>query len=236
MSSFGQKPVRPSKADERRAYADATERDDSTISNRYSIEWKRPRRVRKHSSRGLTQQIGTSDWRAEMDSTRLCSVEECGRAHKAHGLCNMHRLRMRNSGTLSLPPRPSLADRFWQKVTRSGDDECWTWTGAINSVHGYGRMGLGGRAQGNGYAHRVSYELNVGPIPDGLTIDHLCVNPRCVNPRHLEAVTQEENSRRAKRRWTHCIRGHEFTDENTYWRAEGRRACRACARTRRKTG
>ena len=78
------------------------ERDGSTFSNRYSIEWKRPRRVRKHSSRGLTQQIGTSDWRAEMDSTRLCSVEECGKKHFGRGWCLTHYTRWYRTGSTSV--------------------------------------------------------------------------------------------------------------------------------------
>lgn len=85
-----------------------------------------------------------------------------------------------------------LPDRFWRKVQKTPG--CWRWTGAIQSA-GYGSIGLGeGRV---GSAHRVAYELLVGPIPPGLTIDHLCRNTWCVNPAHLEAVTHQENVRRA---------------------------------------
>lgn len=87
----------------------------------------------------------------------------------------------------------TLADRFWAKVEKS--DSCWLWTGALFPSNGYGALHLDGAAVP---AHRVSYELNVGPIPDGLTIDHLCRVRACVRPDHLEPVTQAENLRRAR--------------------------------------
>jgi hypothetical protein len=127
-----------------------------------------------------------------------------------------------------------LEQRFWSHVVVADTvDECWRWTGAIDRVTGYGRIGRGRRADGTASAHRVAYEIQIGPIPAGLTIDHTCLNRACVNARHLEPVTLEENVRRAKRRWTHCVHGHEFTPENTYWRKEGRRNCRQCRRDRR---
>lgn len=130
--------------------------------------------------------------------------------------------------------RRPIADRFWEKVERS--DTCWLWTAAL-SPSGYGAFQTGERVV---RAHRFAYELVVGPIPDGLQIDHLCRVRRCVNPEHLEPVTQAENLRRGTAAtavaayWaaqTHCKRGHEFTPENTY-RGTGRRVCRACCRLR----
>lgn len=73
---------------------------------------------------------------------------------------------------------------------------CWWFTGAIDAS-GYGRVGLGGRRDGVGYAHRVTFEFFRGPIPTGHHIDHLCMNRACCNPWHLEAVTQAENNTRA---------------------------------------
>jgi hypothetical protein len=119
--------------------------------------------------------------------------------------------------------RRPLIDRLMEKVTKT--DTCWLWTGAVGTS-GYGRIGDGYRTD---QVHRVAYELHVGPIPDGLHIDHLCRVKLCVNPDHLEAVTQAENNRRAAaaRTVTHCKRGHEFTPENTLT-TRGHRNCRAC--------
>lgn len=83
-----------------------------------------------------------------------------------------------------------IADRLWAKVDKSG--ECWLWKGAINE-HGYGHMRSEGRFV---RPHRVAYELLVGPVPEGLVLDHLCRTPACVNPAHLEPVTQSENLKR----------------------------------------
>lgn len=124
-----------------------------------------------------------------------------------------------------------LGTRLWKKVEIGRADECWPWTGARNG-RGYGRLAAGRRDEGLVYAHRAVFELSARPLVDGETIDHLCRNTSCCNPAHLEPVPLAENIRRAKRRLTHCKHGHEFTPENTYWRKEGRRMCRACGRSR----
>lgn len=97
--------------------------------------------------------------------------------------------------------------------------------GALDS-DGYGNFTLLGRSTG---AHRASYTLQVGPIPAGLEIDHLCFNRRCVKPEHLEPVSHQENSRRRSARLTACKWGHAFDEANTYYR-NGKRNCRACVR------
>lgn len=124
-----------------------------------------------------------------------------------------------------------LAVRFWPKVDRWDPDHCWLWTANTNE-RGYGRMSSGGAGGTTLYAHRVAYELLVGPIPEGLQIDHLCRVRACVNPKHLEPVTHAENMRRgAPAMQTHCKRGHEYTPENTGLhlpKSEGQRFCRTC--------
>jgi hypothetical protein len=131
--------------------------------------------------------------------------------------------------------RGTAEERFWAKVAVPEDRaHCWLWTAHTNH-DGYGRFGgpVPGRLV---YAHRFSYELHIGPTPDGLVLDHLCRTPACVNPAHLEPVTDAENIRRgrgiAARRaaQTHCVNGHPFDDANTIRRAGGNRGCRACHR------
>jgi hypothetical protein len=111
---------------------------------------------------------------------------------------------------------------------------CVLWKSSV-SKDGYGMVGI--RLNGkrlNDYAHRVSYEIHKGGIPEGLVIDHKCRNRRCVNPDHLEAVTNKINILRgtspaafaAARNC--CIHGHEYTFENTYFYKDGSRACRKC--------
>lgn len=121
-----------------------------------------------------------------------------------------------------------LTDRFWSKVTQTGDD-CWTWTGALNT-NGYGQWGIGGVSKS---VHRLAYEAFVGPIPDGLVLDHLCRNRACCNPAHLEPVTQAVNAARGiEATKTHCLRGHALTGDNLVIKKRGRltpvRNCRTC--------
>lgn len=127
-------------------------------------------------------------------------------------------------------------ERLWSKVA-PGAGGCLIWTSAINH-RGYGLF-----AGPAGYgmprfnaAHRWAYVAANGPIPDGLEVDHLCNVTACVNPTHLEAVTPEENKRRAVERRTHCKNGHEFTESNTYFRRDGGRKCRRCSANYARTG
>lgn len=118
----------------------------------------------------------------------------------------------------------SPVERFMSHmvVTEAG---CWQWTSPLDH-QGYPHLYYEGRTQ---RAHRVGYQLLVGPIPEGLTLDHLCRNRGCVNPEHLEPVTLKVNHERgARAQQTHCKRGHEFTPENTYVSAKNCRTCRRC--------
>ncbi len=165
-------------------------------------------------------------------SKRICSIDDCGRAFRARGLCSTHYEQLRRSAewqrsyqkrppfcvinkctkpvhgrslclmhyrrslrgqSMDTPSRfeRPVADRFWEKVDATGD--CWEWLGSRHSK-GYGWFRMGSQMK---KAHRVAWVLLIGPIPDGLTLDHLCLNPPCVNPDHLEPVTAAENTRRA---------------------------------------
>lgn len=105
------------------------------------------------------------------------------------------------------------------------DGGCWKWTRCL--IRGYGQVCYKGRRW---RVPRLTWELLVGPIPEGLTIDHLCRNTTCVNPEHLEPVTMAENHRRRALAVTHCPKGHAYTSENTYVCKRGMRSCRECKR------
>lgn len=111
----------------------------------------------------------------------------------------------------------------------ASDGQCAEWPGC-KTREGYGHVRVEGATQ---QAHRVIYTLLVGPIPAGLTIDHICYWPVCVQPAHLRPMTRGENSALQRRAFkTHCDNGHEFTPENTYIRPNRTRDCRACIRER----
>lgn len=118
-------------------------------------------------------------------------------------------------------------DAIAEHRTVDASSGCWEWTGSMHAA-GYGLFR-------DRLAHRISYEVHVGSIPEGLTIDHLCRNRRCVNPLHLEAVTIAVNVLRGESpparnaRKTHCPKGHPYDDENTYISpSSGWRGSRAC--------
>lgn len=141
---------------------------------------------------------------------------------------------LRDTTSGQFVPRPAI-DRFNEKYEATEDGH-WLWTSADNE-NGYGLFKVkGARGHVQTYAHRWSYEHHVGPIPEGMTIDHLCGKPRCVNPEHLEPVPLKENIHRGNPRWKQlaardeCQRGHPFDEENTYLLPDGGRRCRTCQR------
>jgi hypothetical protein len=126
--------------------------------------------------------------------------------------------------------------RFWKYVDKT--ENCWNWTGTTAGPGRYGHfhIGGGGDHRQRAYAHRYSYELHVGPIPEGMEIDHLCRNTRCVRWDHLEPVSHAENQRRRRGIKTgpynvgdRCRRGHDRS-EHTAINRQGFRYCRECSR------
>lgn len=119
-------------------------------------------------------------------------------------------------------------DRFWSKVDKTAT--CWLWTRGKSD--GYGVFHIKRIPRG---AHRVAYELLVGPIPEGLELDHRCRNRACVNPAHLEPVPHRVNVKRglSGQLKNECRKGHEYTEENTYHAPSGKRFCRACKKANR---
>lgn len=157
-------------------------------------------------------------------ANRICSVAGCGRPRHGRGWCTKHYQRWKRHGD---PNKPGLttSERFWSKVEKT--DTCWLWTAAKNT-DGYGRFkGIDRLVQ----AHRFAYEQLIGPIPEGLHLDHLCRVRACVNPAHLEPVTLTENLRRGRNprsEKTHCPQGHPYDEANTYVSPRGGRFCRIC--------
>ena len=130
--------------------------------------------------------------------------------------------------------KPSIKSRFYQKVALpAGPDACWPWIGAM-SDNGYGNFWTGEKQD---KAHRVSYQLFVGAIPDGADLDHLCRNRGCVRPDHLEPVDRQTNLLRGDRKskQANCKRGHPLSGDNvriylTPGKGYVTRICRACDR------
>lgn len=124
--------------------------------------------------------------------------------------------------------RSCWAARLKPKIDAT--DDCWIWRGSTSTV-GYGQFHVWGRLV---TAHRFVYELYVGPIPEGLVLDHLCRNRQCVNPAHLEPVTHRINILRGEGAGARnaakeeCPRGHPLTPENVRPSPRGFRRCSTC--------
>lgn len=169
-------------------------------------------------------------------TAKICCVDGCKRKHHARGYCQTHYCRVKQYGRLELLPREQLEKRFWAKVDKQ--DKCWIWKGTITPL-GYGNWTW--REDGlfhTDSAHHFAFVRSGREIPEGYHLDHLCRNRSCCNPDHLEPVTPRENTLRGigpsalNARKTHCKRGHQFTQDNTYLK-NGKygvlRVCRKCA-------
>lgn len=124
------------------------------------------------------------------------------------------------------------------RLIRVSETGCWNWTGNTHPKSQYGRFWVSRHT--DRLAHRLAYEWSGQDIPEGLVIDHLCRNRICVNPSHMQPVTLVENVMRGESVWavnarkTHCLRGHEFTAENTWISKRNERHCRECTRIRKR--
>lgn len=120
-----------------------------------------------------------------------------------------------------------LPDTLQKHIHPEPNSGCWLWSG--HSVCGYGYTSWPGKTA---RAHRVIYQILVGAIPAGLTLDHKCFTPACVNPDHLDVATIGENTRRYLASLTHCPYDHPKTPENTYHKPSGGIGCLPCMRVR----
>lgn len=126
-----------------------------------------------------------------MTNSIACSVADCEKPSRKLKMCGMHYNRFTKHGSTDKPVvkhrRVPVADRFWPKVNKG--EGCWTWTGSTNGV-GYGKIHDGEKLV---YAHRLSWQMANGDIPEGGVIDHICHTPGCVRPSHLRLVTKKQN-------------------------------------------
>jgi hypothetical protein len=177
-------------------------------------------------------------------SNATCSEDGCSRPVVGWGWCSVHYNRWYHAMRKGEAPdiRLSVEERLLAKRVINSDG-CWVWTGcASNGNHSatpYGYMSVDGRET---VVHRIAHEVWIGPIPDGLDVDHViargCRSTLCFNPAHLEAVTPRVNVLRGigpsaiNAAKTTCNQGHPFDEANTYTRPSGKRDCRICNRRR----
>lgn len=155
-----------------------------------------------------------------------CQVETCLRPVLARNYCSLHYQRWHKRGNTDvfIREKKTAQEQISDHISLA-ENGCWLWEGALNPS-GYGAVnGQPVNGKINTQAHRHSYEVFVGTIPEGMELDHLCKNRRCVNPDHLEPVTHLINVRRGdacRATDTHCANGHLYEDGT--WR----RVCILC--------
>lgn len=125
---------------------------------------------------------------------KICSIEGCEKPVNARCMCSTHYMQQRRANLLPIGTRArgTTEERFWRYVEKT--DSCWIWTGSSRTKKGYGMLQKIGGSKGKGMtAHRLSYQIHKGEIPESMVVMHSCDNPSCVNPDHLSVGTQSQN-------------------------------------------
>ena len=169
----------------------------------------------------------------------MCNAPNCDRdailERDGYSVCRKHYNQLWRHGSFQNGPQPRAKKPLAVRMathTVVMPNGCWLWTGA-KTRNGYGHIKIDGKLV---LAHRASYEMHFGPIPNDSVIDHICRVRDCTNPNHLEAVSFQENVLRGvsfaaeNAKKTHCANGHEYTEDNTIIRRGGGRDCRICQR------
>ena len=157
-----------------------------------------------------------------------CSVPACNRKYRCSGYCELHYYRSRSGVPLEVPHRDEATIAYKLQNYTITPDGCFEFNILRGGTTGYGVITHDGRRLP---AHRVSYEVNVGPIPEGQMVLHSCDNPPCINPEHLWTGTAKDNqqdaikrNRNTNQRKTRCPQGHEYD----YVSPKGGRGCLTC--------